>query len=84
MSVKPISSGAGAGSNREAPLLTPRELQVLRLMTEGDTNSQISERLHISSKTTKNHIAAISQKLNAANRTQAVVRGIVMGLVDLP
>jgi DNA-binding NarL/FixJ family response regulator len=77
-----VSKVVGPSNNRTADL-TPRELQVLRLLTEGATNTQISERLNISSKTTKNHIAAIFQKLDSTNRTQAVVRAVVMGLIDL-
>ena len=63
--------------------LTQRELEVLQLLTEGATNSEISERLFISPKTTKNHLAAIFQKLDVTNRTQALVRAVVMGLVSI-
>ncbi len=61
--------------------LTQRELDVLQLLAEGATNSEISERLFISPKTTKNHLAAIFQKLDVTNRTHALVRAVVMGLV---
>lgn len=63
--------------------LTQRELEVLQLLTEGATNSDISGRLFISPKTTKNHLAAIFQKLDVTNRTQALVRAVVMGLVSI-
>jgi DNA-binding NarL/FixJ family response regulator len=63
--------------------LTQRELEVLQLLTEGATNSDISARLFISQKTTKNHLAAIFQKLDVSNRTQALVRAVVMGLVTI-
>jgi len=63
--------------------LTQRELEVLQLLAEGTTNSEISERLFISTKTTKNHLAAIFQKLDVTNRTQALVRAVVMGLVTI-
>jgi DNA-binding NarL/FixJ family response regulator len=63
--------------------LTQRELEVLQLLTEGATNSDISTRLFISQKTTKNHLAAIFQKLDVSNRTQALVRAVVMGLVTI-
>jgi DNA-binding CsgD family transcriptional regulator len=61
--------------------LTQRELEVLQLLTEGATNGEISGRLFISPKTTKNHLASIFQKLDVTNRTQALVRAVVMGLV---
>jgi DNA-binding NarL/FixJ family response regulator len=63
--------------------LTQRELDVLQLLAEGATNSEISERLFISPKTTKNHLAAIFQKLDVTNRTHALVRAVVMGLVTI-
>jgi DNA-binding CsgD family transcriptional regulator len=63
--------------------LTQRELEVLQLLAEGATNSEISQRLFISPKTTKNHLAAIFQKLDVTNRTHALVRAVVMGLVTI-
>jgi len=63
--------------------LTQRELDVIQLLAEGATNSEMSERLFISPKTTKNHLAAIFQKLDVTNRTQALVRAVVMGLVSI-
>ena len=61
--------------------LTQRELEVLQLLAEGATNGEISQRLYISPKTTKNHLAAIFQKLDVTNRTHALVRAVVMWLV---
>ena len=63
--------------------LTQRELEVLQLLAEGATNGEISQRLYISPKTTKNHLAAIFQKLDVTNRTHALVRAVVMGLVAI-
>ncbi len=63
--------------------LTQRELEVLQLLAEGATNGEISRRLYISPKTTKNHLAAIFQKLDVTNRTHALVRAVVMGLVTI-
>ena len=63
--------------------LTQRELEVLQLLAEGATNGEISQRLYISPKTTKNHLAAIFQKLDVTNRTHALVRSVVMGLVTI-
>jgi DNA-binding CsgD family transcriptional regulator len=63
--------------------LTQRELEVLQLLAEGSTNSEISQRLYISPKATRNHLAAIFQKLDVTNRTHALARAVVMGLVTI-
>ena len=63
--------------------LTQRELEVLQLLSQGATNGEISQRLYISPKTTKNHLAAIFQKLDVTNRTHALVRAVIMGLVTI-
>lgn len=63
--------------------LTQRELDVIQLLAEGATNCEISDRLFISQKTTKNHLASIFQKLDVTNRTQALVRAVIMGLVSI-
>ena len=70
----------------EAPVaepLTPRELDVLALMTEGLPNKAIADRLGISDQTVKFHVAAVCGKLDAVNRTDAVRRAIRRGLVSL-
>ena len=53
--------------------LTDREIEVLRLMTEGFTNNEISERLSISPHTAKSHVIHIFNKLGVDDRTQAAV-----------
>lgn len=63
--------------------LTPRELDVLELLTEGLSNKFIAERLGISDQTVKFHIAQILGKLGAANRTDAVRRALRRGLIGL-
>jgi DNA-binding NarL/FixJ family response regulator len=63
--------------------LTPREGEVLDLLAQGLTNRQIAERLGISEHTAKFHVAAVSAKLGAASRTDAVTRGVRRGLVTL-
>lgn len=55
-------------------VLTARELDVLQLMAAGDTNARIATRLVISEGTVKSHVKHILQKLNAANRAEAVCR----------
>jgi two-component system nitrate/nitrite response regulator NarL len=57
----------------EEPLLSPREIDVLRLIAEGHENSAIADTLSISPNTVKRHVAAILVKLRSENRTQAAV-----------
>ena len=64
--------------------LTPRELEVLRLLALGHTNRQVAEELVISLGTAKNHVEHIRVKLGSSDRTQAVVRALELGLITLP
>ncbi len=64
--------------------LTPRELEVLRLLALGHTNRQVAKELVISLGTSKNHVEHIRVKLGASDRTQAVVRALELGLITLP
>ncbi|NJN65958.1 MAG: response regulator transcription factor [Chloroflexaceae bacterium] len=61
--------------------LTPRELEVLRLLAQGQTNRQIAQNLIISAGTVKVHVQHIIAKLNVSDRTQAAVRAVELGLV---
>ena len=61
--------------------LTPRELEVLGLLSQGKTNPAIAEDLVISRATVKVHVERIIRKLGVSDRTQAVVRAIELGLV---
>ena len=73
-----------AGSRTHAgasQALTPRELEVLRMLAEGAANKTIAWKLAISEHTVKFHVAAIMAKLNAASRTEAVTIGIRQGLI---
>jgi DNA-binding NarL/FixJ family response regulator len=63
--------------------LTPRELDVLRLLAHGLTNKAIAQELEISPNTVKFHLNAILAKLNAQSRTDAVVRATRLGLITL-
>ena len=63
--------------------LTAREVEVLELLAEGLSNKAIADRLGISDQTVKFHVAAISSKLGAANRTDAVRRAVRRGLITL-
>ncbi len=62
------------------PELTPRELEVLELIAQGSSNSQIAEDLVITDKTVRNHITSIFGKLQVADRAQAIVKAREAGL----
>ena len=63
--------------------LTAREIDVLELVAEGCSNKGIAERLGISDQTVKFHLASITGKLGASNRTDAVRRAVHAGLITL-
>lgn len=64
-------------------VVTRREEEVLQLIADGCSTVEVAERLFISQKTVKNHLASIYQKLDARDRTQAVLRAVRMGIVHL-
>ncbi|MEJ2088660.1 MAG: LuxR C-terminal-related transcriptional regulator [Gammaproteobacteria bacterium] len=63
---------ADAGLESETLPLTPRQLEIFRLLARGLSNREICELLNISSNTVKIHVAAILRNLNVSNRTEAV------------
>jgi DNA-binding NarL/FixJ family response regulator len=63
--------------------LTERELEVLRLMAQGQMNKEIAAALVISERTVKFHVSAILSKLGAGNRTEAVTLAAQQGLIEL-
>ncbi len=64
-------------------ILSPREIQVLTMLAEGDGNKTIAWKLGISEHTAKFHVASILSKLDAGTRTEAVTQGIRRGLILL-
>ena len=63
--------------------LTPREIEVLQMLTNGLSNKVIAQQMHISEHTVKFHISSIFQKLDVSTRTEAVTVGIRLGLIML-
>ncbi len=74
------SRGALALAERPKPLLSNREMHVLKELAEGLSNKQIARRLGISEKTVRNHLVSVYDKLRATNRTHAVMLAIRLGL----
>ena len=74
-------------SSRDGPIalgtLTPREIEVLRMLAEGLGNKEMASGLGISNHTVKFHISSILDKLGASSRTEAVTLGIRMGIILL-
>jgi DNA-binding NarL/FixJ family response regulator len=70
LSLKPVA----AQSKANFPELTERELEILRLISQGLNNSEIAQKLVLSPKTVRNHITNIFSKLQVADRAQAIVR----------
>jgi len=64
-------------------IITKREEEVLQHIADGCSTPEVAERLYISQKTVKNHLASIYQKLDARDRTQAVLQAVRMGIVQL-
>ena len=75
--------GADAGAGEIVEPLTARERQVLELLAEGLPNKAIAARLAISDQTVKFHVASITAKLGAANRTEAVRIALRRGLISM-
>ncbi|WP_236203479.1 response regulator [Pseudomonas protegens] len=77
-------SERGNGQAPQAQALTARERQVLGLVAGGFSNREIGEKLGITTGTAKAHVERVIGKLGAADRTQAAVRGMALGLVAQP
>ncbi|CAN5777988.1 two-component system response regulator DegU [soil metagenome] len=64
-------------------VVTKREVEVLQRIADGCSTPEVAEQLYISQKTVKNHLASIYHKLDARDRTQAVLQAVRMGIVRL-
>jgi DNA-binding NarL/FixJ family response regulator len=82
-----FQQGRKAPHRRDAvspfPELTDREYEILERIARGENNQQIAQQLHISAKTTSNHISNIFNKLQVADRAQAIVKARQAGLGNL-
>jgi DNA-binding NarL/FixJ family response regulator len=75
-------SGRSGAAAEEMESLTPREIEVLRLLSQGQTNPQIAQNLEVSRGTVKIHVQHIISKLGVSDRTQAAVRAIEAGILS--
>ena len=71
-----------AAIHRDLSALTPRELEVLRLLAQGLSNAELATHLHLSEATVKTHVARILAKLAIRDRVQAVIVAYKSGLVS--
>ena len=82
---KVMGAVGGKHHRQGAPLgtLSTRETTVLQMMAEGKRNKDISEALHISERTVKFHVSSMLGKLQASNRTEAVVVAAEQGIIRI-
>lgn len=78
--VAPLDEGSSTVTDE---LLTPREIEVLRLLAEGASNKAIARRLGISVHTAKFHVGSLLDKLDAVGRTDAVAHAARIGVIQL-
>jgi DNA-binding CsgD family transcriptional regulator len=78
-----VSSGTAEKAPNQDAALTPREIQVLRLLAEGASNKSIARRLGISVHTVKFHAASLLDKFEAIGRTDAVTHAVRLGVIQL-
>jgi len=78
-----VSSHRGEHADEQDAALTPREIQVLKLLAEGASNKSIARRLGISVHTVKFHVASLLDKFEAIGRTDAVAHALRLGVIEL-
>ena len=73
----------GTHRSTDGDLLSERQIEILRLVADGRNTTQIARQLQISPKTVANHLAAVYRRLDAQNLTQAILRAIRLGIINL-
>jgi DNA-binding CsgD family transcriptional regulator/tetratricopeptide (TPR) repeat protein len=81
LGARSIPRGPRASTRGNPGGLTSREVQVLTLLVQGHTNTELARRLHISAKTVDHHVSAILDKLEVRSRTEAVAAAFGLGIV---
>ena len=80
--IEGLRSMGNASAEASLVALTKTEIKVLALLGRGQSNKEIAVGLTCSVKTVKNHLNSMFQKLSVSNRTEAVVKGIDLGLIS--
>lgn len=83
MKIIPPAIAAKLAERMTTFALSPRELEVLKLMVNGQANKEIADNLSIADGTVKTHVVAILRKLDASDRTQAVTIALKRGIIRL-
>lgn len=78
-----LKASAAAGVGEDHAALSNREVEVLQLIAKGSSTEDVAGKLFISTKTVKNHLANIYEKMDTRDRTQAVLQGLRLGIVRL-
>ncbi len=78
-----LSTRTEGAAQLPSPTLTPRELEVLKLVAKGMSNREIGDQLFISENTVKNHIRNILEKLHLHSRMEAVIYAVRERLLDI-
>ncbi len=76
-------SARGAAPKPQKPVLSEREMDVLRRAAQGESNKMIAEKLHLSARTVQVHLSNIFGKFGVASRTEAVLHALKLGLIEL-
>lgn len=63
--------------------LSPREIEILRIVAQGASNKEIADHLFISEGTVKNHLSSILSKLGVRDRMQAILKAREYGIIDI-
>ncbi|MDP3062590.1 MAG: response regulator transcription factor [Chloroflexota bacterium] len=80
-----LRSSAGKQQGADVPLvehLTPREMEVLRLVAQGYGNKEICQELHLAEITVKKYVQNVIQKMGVSDRTHAAIRAVRLGFVE--
>jgi len=81
---RPVAAPARVSRGGDSFHLTRRELEILRLVAEGRTNSELARMLWVTEQTVKFHLVNVYRKLGVANRTEATRYAFEHGLIEIP
>lgn len=81
--VIPAEVAIELAEHADAGVLSPREIEVLRFVARGDANREIADQLHITEDTVKYHMKSILSKLDAKDRTHAVMLALKRGIIQV-